>query len=106
MDNYLVVYSTLPSIESAEKISKSIIENKLAACINIITGVKSIYYWENDVLQDNEVLLIIKTKEDLYNQLEDFLKTIHPYELPEIIALPIVRGYNKYLEWINESVKN
>jgi periplasmic divalent cation tolerance protein len=103
--NFLVVFCTVPNIKIAKKISKTLVEEKLAACSNILPGLKSIYNWQNEIQSDNEYLLIIKTTEEMFEKLEIRIKNIHPYEVPEIIALPIIKGNSEYLNWIKNNVK-
>jgi periplasmic divalent cation tolerance protein len=101
----IVVFCTVPSENIAKKIAGELIKNHIAACCNIVKGLTSIYFWENQVQEDNELLLIIKTKNKMFDKLEKTILEIHPYEIPEIIALPIIRGHNKYIKWIDENVK-
>ena len=81
------------------------LNEKLAACVNVIPGVQSIFRWQDKIDNANENILIIKTKDSLYDELEVRIKELHPYELPEIISVPIDKGLNKYLDWISESTK-
>ena len=102
----IVVLITAPSAEVAEKISNTLLENKLAACVNIVPSINSLYIWEGEINNDEEVLLIIKTRYELFD--DTFIKTIkeqHPYDVPEIIALPIVIGSEDYLQWITNVTK-
>jgi periplasmic divalent cation tolerance protein len=80
-------------------------KNKLAACVNIIDNIKSIFWWQGKIDKAKEVLLIIKTKKKLIDKLIKKVKSLHSYAVPEIIALPIIAGNKKYLEWIDESVR-
>uniref|UniRef100_A0AC34PY65 Divalent-cation tolerance protein CutA n=1 Tax=Panagrolaimus sp. JU765 TaxID=591449 RepID=A0AC34PY65_9BILA len=101
---FSVVYVTVPNQEVANKIAKSVVEKKHAACVNIVPGIKSIYQWKGKIEEDNELLLIIKTKTSELERLKaDVLKN-HPYEVPEFISLPIESGSEPYLKWINEQV--
>ena len=101
---HIVVLVTCPDKEIGRKIAKSLVEEKLAACINIVDGLNSIYYWQGKVEDDSEVLLIIKTRKDHCEKLEKFIKENHPYSVPEIIAMPIVKGSQDYLNWIDETL--
>ncbi|CAN6285415.1 unnamed protein product [Urochloa humidicola] len=94
----------LPSTEG-KKLSESIISEKLAACVNIVPGIESVYWWEGKVQSDAEELLIIKTRESLLDALTEHVKANHEYDVPEVIALPITGGNSKYLEWIKNSTK-
>jgi len=101
---YIVVFCTTPKDKGYE-IAKKIIEEKLCACVNIIKDIKSIYWWKGNIEEDNEELLIIKTKKEALNDLIKSIKSIHPYTVPEIIALQIIDGNVDYLNWIDENVK-
>ncbi|MEO0202531.1 MAG: divalent-cation tolerance protein CutA [candidate division WOR-3 bacterium] len=101
---FVVVLCTTPKGKGYE-ISKKIIEEKLGACVNVINNVKSIYWWKGEIVEDEEELLIIKTKKSILNQLINFVKSIHPYTVPEIISIEIVEGNVDYLNWISENVK-
>ncbi|GAB4354117.1 MAG: divalent-cation tolerance protein CutA [Gammaproteobacteria bacterium] len=101
-DDLLVVYCTCPDRESGEQLATRLVEDRLAACVNLIPGITSLYVWNEALQQDSEVLLVIKTTSQKYPKLEGTLKTIHPYEVPEIIATPIVAGATAYLDWVRE----
>ncbi len=101
---HLVVFVTAPSHESAEQIAAPLLEKRLAACVNIVPGVRSHYLWQGKIAHDDEVLLVIKTHQARFSALEAEIKAVHPYEVPEIIALPIVAGSADYLAWIDDSV--
>jgi periplasmic divalent cation tolerance protein len=101
----IVVYVTVPNKETGSKLAHSIIENKLAACVNQIPGVESTYWWQGKVETDSEMLLIIKTRSALLNELTAHVNSNHPYDTPEVIALPITGGSDKYLKWIEDSTE-
>lgn len=101
----IVVLITAPSAEKAAELGRAIVEERLAACANIVPGVRSIYRWEGKVCDDAEVLMVVKTQQALFDRLEARVKGLHPYDCPEIIALPIVRGHAPYLQWIADSVE-
>lgn len=104
MQKYLVVFVTAPSVEVGQQIANAVLEQKLAACVNIVPGISSIFFWQGQPEQDQEVLLIIKTRADLFEaKLAPLVQQVHPYDVPEIIALPIVMGSKSYLDWIDES---
>ena len=92
-------------MNTARKISEELVHNRLAACCNILPGIKSIYHWENKVQQDEELLIIIKSRSDSYSQVEKKIREIHPYSVPEIIALPLINGNIDYLNWMDDNVK-
>ncbi len=102
---YLIVFVTAKNIREANKISKEIIDQKLAACVNSIKDISSCYRWEGKIVKSKEVLLIIKTKNNLFKKLEKAIKSVHSYTVPEIIALPILGGSSDYLKWISSSIK-
>jgi periplasmic divalent cation tolerance protein len=99
MDSLLVV-TNLPDRASAEKLAGLLIEQRLAACVNILAPCSSVYRWQGTIQHDEEHPLLIKTAQDRYAELEASIRANHPYELPEIIAVPIVRGAPGYLQWI------
>lgn len=104
-EKYIVVFVTASSEEEAQKIANSLVEKKIAACVNIVGGVNSIFSWQGKIDRASESLLIVKTKECRFDDLKKEVKLIHSYDTPEIIAMPIVLGDQKYLEWIDESVR-
>ncbi|XP_008795180.1 protein CutA 1, chloroplastic-like [Phoenix dactylifera] len=101
----IVVYVTVPNKQAGKKLAESIIKEQLAACVNRVPGIESVYWWDGKVQIDSEELLIIKTRESLLNALTDHVKANHEYEVPEVIALPITGGNLKYLEWIKNSTR-
>lgn len=100
INKYQLVFTTCPNETVAEKIAQVLIQEKVAACVNIVPGIKSIYRWEGKVAQDTEVLLQIKSDSEHYAQLEKRIQTLHPYELPEILAVTLDTGAKAYLNWI------
>ena len=100
---YVVIFITAPNKKEAEHIARQLIKNRLAACVNIMENIKSIFWWKGKVDRAGEVLLIIKTRKSLINKLIKKVKPLHSYAVPEIIALPIIAGNKQYLDWINES---
>lgn len=97
----VVVLCTFPDVEKARAIAAELVERRLAACVNLLPGVESIYRWEGKVERAGEVLAVIKTTR--YPELETALKELHPYEVPEILALPVAAGLAGYLKWLGES---
>ena len=97
---HLVVLVTVPSTEVAQEIANKLVSDKLAACVNILPRMMSIYTWDGEICEDSEILLIIKTQTNLFETLSAQVQKIHPYEVPEVIALPITTGSEKYLNWI------
>lgn len=102
--NYGVVLVTASSQKEAETIASSLIETQLAACVNLLP-IHSIYTWQGKIHSDSEWQLIIKTDLSLFSQLEKKIRELHSYEVPEIIALPIIGGSQPYLQWISDNVK-
>lgn len=99
MDTLLVI-SNLPDRASAEKLANDLVEKRLAACINILSPCQSVYRWKGAVQSDTEHPMLIKTTRERYAQLEAAIRAGHPYELPEIIALPLAAGLPAYLDWV------
>ena len=102
---YIVVFITTGSTEEAQHISRILLEQRKVACVNIIPKVDSLFWWEDKLDSAQENLLIAKTKASLLPEIINLVKKVHSYDVPEIIALPIVGGNQEYLEWIGESVK-
>jgi len=97
----VVIYSTIDNIKQAKKIAKTLVEEKLAACVNIIPNIHSIYRWKGKIENGNEVVLIAKTSENMVKNAIKKIKSIHTYELPDIIVLPVIDGLKEYLDYIN-----
>ena len=102
MEKVYVVFITAPKGKGDELASK-IVEERLAACVNVVSGVKSVYWWRGKVERDEEDLLIVKTVESRLDVLIRRVKELHPYEVPEIIAVPVEKGLPEYLAWVEES---
>ncbi|CAN6720550.1 unnamed protein product [Malus baccata var. baccata] len=102
----IVVYVTVPSREVGKKLAESLVREKLAACVNLVPGIESVYEWKGEVQTDSEELLIIKTRQSLFEALTAHVKANHPYDVPEVIALPINAGSLPYLEWIKNSTRD
>ncbi len=98
-----VVLCTCPP-ESATGIARALLEDRLAACVNVVPGVRSLYWWRNEVAEDGESLLVIKTMHTRYDQLEERLTEVQPYDVPEILSLSVDEGANAYVSWVRESV--
>ena len=102
---YQVTLCTCPTITVAQAIAQQLVTEKLAACINILPNVISVYRWQDNVVSETEVQLLIKSKLEYFDLLNDRIKQLHPYDTPEVIALNIQQGDHQYLNWINESLK-
>jgi len=98
--NAIVVLCTCPDEATAEHIASALVEERLAACVNRIAGIASIYRWKAEVCRGSECLLLIKTMRDHFDALRDRIVALHPYELPEVIAIDIALGLDRYLDWI------
>ena len=101
MENLRVVFVTVP-MDIAEEMAKSIVKNHLAACTNVVSAVKSYYYWEGQLKCEHESLLILKTTMSKIDDLITFIKSEHPYDVPEIIAMPVAEGLPDYVNWVIE----
>ena len=101
----LLVFTNLPDRASAERLADLLIEQRLAACVNILAPCRSVYRWKDAVQHDEEHPMLIKTSAERYAALEQALREGHPYELPEIIAVPIERGLPAYLDWVSAETK-
>jgi periplasmic divalent cation tolerance protein len=104
VDN-IVVYMTASSEDEAAKIAHILVDERLAACVNIIKGLRSIYRWEGKIADEPEVMMIAKTTSEQFAALEARVRELHSYDVPEVIAIPITRGSEKYMRWIVDSVK-
>ena len=100
MSDVLLVVTNLPDRASAERVAEALVIQRVAACVNVLAECVSIYRWEGKLEHANEVPLLIKTTRAAYPELEDALRKLHPYELPEIIALPVGAGLPEYLNWV------
>lgn len=96
----LLILTTLPDQDTARQLARQLVEARLAACVNVLAACTSVYRWDAAIQEETEVPLLIKTSADGYAAVETFLREHHPYELPEIVALPIVQGLPGYLDWV------
>ncbi len=103
MQPYIVCLVTINDRDRAAEIARILVEKKLVACVNIVPEIRSIYSWQGEICDETELLLIMKTRSDIFAELESTVKALHPYEVPEIIALDIRLGLADYLRWIDES---
>lgn len=106
MKAYIQISTTTETKEQAQKIAKYLVEQKLAACVQISGPIESIYRWKGKVETANEYLCLIKTRESLCGMVEAAIKQLHPYETPEIIAVPIIKGSREYWKWLDEEITN
>lgn len=105
MSDHVVALSTVASAEDAERIARELVRLRLAACVNVVPGVVSFYRWQGEVQRDEERLLVIKTRASTLEALREALVALHPYELPELVALRVEAGHPPYLRWIDENVR-
>jgi periplasmic divalent cation tolerance protein len=103
---YYGIYTTFSDFEEAKKVGKQILEEKLAACVNIIPGVTSIYRWKGQVMEEQELVMWIKTSESLIEEVKKLLNEVHSYELPAFAVYKIDSGSEKYLQWINDETQH
>ena len=105
MTDNIIVCSTCPNTDVGNKIAATLVKESLAACVNIVPGIQSVYQWQGEIHTDNECLLLIKTRADLYKDLETRVVELHPYELPEVVAVSMVQGLETYLDWISKTTR-
>jgi periplasmic divalent cation tolerance protein len=103
MDQFVVVFVTCGSEDEATKIAHALVDERLAACANIVSPIRSVYRWEGKICDEREWLLVIKTREARFRDLEKRVKSLHSYQVPEIISLPILAGSSSYLSWLEEN---
>jgi periplasmic divalent cation tolerance protein len=104
MTDKIVVLNTCASTEEAQKVARALVEKRLAACVNIIPGVRSVYRWKDAIEEEEEVLLFIKTSRVLLDELRGEIERLHSYEVPEVIALSVVDGSERYLTWMSREL--
>ena len=104
MDNYQLVICNFPHTANAQLIAETLLKAQLCACVNVLPKVESWYIWEGKLEHANEVTLLIKTTANHYLALEQLIKSLHPYQIPEIIALDVAAGYQQYLKWISTAL--
>ncbi len=102
-DDVAVTFVTVPNEEEGVKLAKGLVESKLAACVNIVPSIRSIYFWEGNICDEKELLLIIKTKRELFNKMSHWIQDNHSYEVPEVISILVSEGSRKYLDWVREN---
>jgi periplasmic divalent cation tolerance protein len=105
MSEALVVLTNCPDDEIADRIARTLVENGLAACVNRLSPVQSVYRWRGSVERATETPLLIKTTRERYTEVEQAIRALHPYEVPEIVALPIDTGFSAYLRWIADETR-
>jgi periplasmic divalent cation tolerance protein len=104
MTDKIVVLSTCASTEEAQRMARALVEKRLAACVNVMPGIRSVYRWKDAIEDEEEVLLLIKTSRGLLEELREEIERLHSYEVPEVIALSVVDGSERYLAWMNREL--
>ncbi|MES1164269.1 MAG: divalent-cation tolerance protein CutA [Verrucomicrobiota bacterium] len=105
MADALEVHVTLPNTDAARALGRTLVEERLAACVNIVPGVVSIYRWEGTIHEDGEVLCLVKTSPDCFERLRARVLELHPYEVPEVLALAVDDGSRDYLDWLHRNTR-
>jgi periplasmic divalent cation tolerance protein len=105
MTDKIVVLTTCAVESDAERIARALVDLRLAACVNVVPGVRSFYHWKGETENSQEFLLIVKTSRDLFGALRAEMEKLHPYELPELLALPVVAGSEDYLGWLQSNLR-
>ena len=100
MDEVIIVLTNLPDREAARKLAHELVARRLAACVNVLAECTSVYRWKGKIENASEVPVLIKTRADRYGEVEAAIRELHPYELPEVVAVPVVRGLGEYLDWV------
>jgi|OpeIllAssembly_1097287.scaffolds.fasta_scaffold1009258_1 periplasmic divalent cation tolerance protein len=103
--DFFVILSTCPDAETAARIGRTLVESALVACVNIVPGLRSIYRWNDAVQDEPEVLMILKTTGPCLAAAREMLLSLHPYQVPEVVALPVVDGHDAYLRWVSTSTR-
>lgn len=103
--NTLVVLVTTASVEEGQRIARAVVAERLAACVNVVPEVGSVFFWEGQLQEEAEALLVIKTNRERYEALQQRILDLHGYSVPEVLALPVERGSPAYLAWVDESVR-
>ncbi len=96
----VIIFVTAPEAESAERMARTLVEERLVACVNVVPGIRSHYWWEGEVQSSDEVLLLMKARRSDVAAVAERVKSLHPYSLPEVVAAPIAAGLEAYLDWV------
>jgi periplasmic divalent cation tolerance protein len=105
MTDKILVLSTCATEADAERLARALLDARLAACVNVVPGVRSFYHWKGEIESEAEYLLIVKTSRDLFPALRTAIEKLHPYELPELLALPVLDGSENYLSWLHANLR-
>jgi len=105
MSNVHILLSTVESAQTAEKIASTVVEERLAACVNVLPGVSSYFRWKGEIQSEQEFMLILKTSTDRLRELTERIKNLHPYEVPEIVSLSVEEGHQPFLDWVERETQ-
>jgi periplasmic divalent cation tolerance protein len=105
MENFIQVYTTTEDGDEAGRIARSLVEKRLAACVQILGPVSSTYWWEDNVVEEHEYICVIKSRQDLYRDIEQSIREVHSYETPEILAVRLSEGSSAYFDWMEKELK-
>jgi periplasmic divalent cation tolerance protein len=105
MTDKIVVFTTCAVESDAERMARALVDGRLAACVSVVPGVRSFYHWKGETQSSEEFLLIVKTSRDLFDALRAEMEKLHPYEVPELLALPVVAGAEDYLIWLQSNLR-
>jgi periplasmic divalent cation tolerance protein len=105
MTEYCVIYCTVSSDQEGRLIADSLVQKNLAACVNMITPVRSLYTWKGETCDNEERLLIIKSRASIFEKVRNDIRALHSYDVPEIIAMPILQGDDEYIKWMDENIE-
>lgn len=103
--DFIVVLVTVPDDEVAGRLAHTLVSEKLAACVNVLPGVRSVYAWEGEICNEGELLCLIKTRRELFSAVRERVLELHPYQIPEVVALPLVEGSAPYLTWLRNGTR-
>lgn len=106
MQDFIIVFVTVASAGEGDRLARALVDERLAACVNRIKSIKSVYRWQGNVEESEEELLIIKSRKELFPKLEARVRQLHSYSVPEVIALPVIEGSHDYLQWLEEELSS
>lgn len=104
--DFVVIYCTVPNKKEGREIAKALVENNYVACVNIIDKIDSIFSWDGEMVEEHEAMMVIKTRKELFSKVSHLIQKLHSYNVPEVIALPIVGADETYLKWIAHETRN
>lgn len=102
---FIVIYCTVPNRNEGREIARALVKHKIVACVNIIDKIESIFLWDGELTEEKEAMMIIKTKKDMFENVNSVIQKLHSYNVPEVIAMPIIEADDTYLKWIDHEVK-